>query len=397
MGRTLLRYVLAEQVLPFWVSLLVLTLVLFLGKIMRYTQLIFASGSGLTECGRLLLYSLPYFLAFTIPMATLLGVLLAFSRLAHDNEITAMRAAGISFYQMMPPVAVLACTAWLLTLALSLFVLPRGNSAFKRELVEMAQSRVQLGLRERVFNDQFRGLVFYIDRISTDGKRLQGVFISDERSPRARNTIVAREAVLVNAPDRGRLDLKLFQGNILRVGERMRSVQTVHFAQYDFHVDLEAVAFRGKSFHRNEKSLSMGELRQALAESESATAEHHELLLEWHRRFSLPFACVVLGFIAAPLGVRSGTGSRFSGVVFGLLLFLLYYIFLSAANALGENGTCSPALGLWLPNVVFGGIAAVLWVKTARESSLDGILGRCELATTAASRLRRGRKRREPP
>ena len=182
MRRTLLRYLLTEQMAPFFVSLLVLTLVLFLGKTMRYTQLLFASGSGFTDLGRLLLYSLPYFFAFTIPLATLLAVLLAFARLSYDNEITAMKAAGISFYQMMPSVAIVASCAWLVTLTLTLFVLPGGNSSFKRVLVEMAQSRAQLGLKERVFNNQFDGLVFFINRISPDGRRLHQVFISDDGS-----------------------------------------------------------------------------------------------------------------------------------------------------------------------------------------------------------------------
>ena len=150
MRRTLFRYLLLEQLVPLFVSLFVLTVVLFLGKSMRYTKLLFASGSGLADLGKLLFYSTPYFLAFTIPMATLLAVLLAFTRLAHDNEITAMKAAGISFYQMIPPVAIVTGCAWVISLGLSLFVLPSGNSALERVLLELAQSRIQLGLKERI-------------------------------------------------------------------------------------------------------------------------------------------------------------------------------------------------------------------------------------------------------
>ncbi|MFP3869867.1 MAG: LPS export ABC transporter permease LptF [Syntrophobacteria bacterium] len=392
MHRTLLRYVCAEQAVPFCVSLFVLTLVLFLGKSMRYTQLLFASGSGFADFGKLLLYSLPYFFTFTIPMATLLAVLLAFARLAHDNEITAMKAAGISFYQMIPPVALVAGSAWLFTLVVSCFVLPDGNSALKGALVEMARSRAELGLKERVFNDQFDGLVFFVNEISADGRELKEVFISDERSTKTKSTIIAEKGLFINEPDRNRLSLRLFQGTIIRVGDALRSSQSIRFEKYDFHVDLESIGFGGKKYHKDESHFSLTELRKALAEAEPSSEEHNELLLEWHRRLSLPFACLVLGFVAAPLGVQSGSVSRFSGVVLGLLLFLLYYIFFSAAKALGENGACPPAIGLWLPNVLLGVLAIVLWTKTARESPWKPVVLGQHLVKAAAARLKiRGR------
>jgi lipopolysaccharide export system permease protein len=80
-----------------------------------------------------------------------------------------------------------------------------------------------------------------------------------------------------------------------------------------------------------------------------------------------------LGFIAAPLSVQSGPGSRLSGVVLGLFLFFFYYLFVSAAKALGKEGVYPPAIGLWLPNVIFGALAIVLWVKTTRESPFKPI------------------------
>lgn len=393
MRRTLFRYLLAEQVVPFVLSLVVLTLVLFLGKSMRYTQLLFASGSGFSDFGKLLLYSLPYFLAFTIPMATLLAVLLAFARLANDNEITAIKSAGISLYQMIPPVAMVVGSAWLLTLFLSLFVLPNGNSALEQVLFEMAQSRAQLGLKERVFNDQFDDLVFFINRISPDGRHLHEVFISDERDPGNSNTIIAEDGLVINDPQRQRLIFRLSQGIIVRVDKDRQSAQTISFQNYDFHLDLMPRGLNAAG-NKDEDQLSFTELTQALAAAKPGTPEYFKLSIEWHRRLSLPFACVVLGFIAAPLSLQSGTITRLSGVVMGLVLFLLYYVMVSAAKALGENGLYPPVVGLWLPNALFGVLAVVLWVKTARERPFTPITGARQMATTVRARLRFRPRRR---
>lgn len=374
MRRILLRYFLIEQAVPFSVSLFVLTLVLFLGKTMRYTHLLFAAGSGLADLGKLLLYSLPYFFAFTIPMATLLAVLLSFSRLAHDNELTAMKAIGMSFYQTIPSVALVAGFAFLVTLGLSNFVLPSANSAFQRVVFELARSKGQLGLKERIFNDQFDGLVFFINRISPDGKHMREVFVSDERSLQTKSTIVAEEGFVIHDPGGKRVTFRLIRGKIFRVGDKLQSLQTIRFQNYDFNLDLESFALGSQEFHKREQHLGFTELRKALAATKVGSKEHNRLSYEWHRRLSLPFACVVLGFIAAPLSVQSRPGSRLSGVVLGLFLFLLYYLFVSAAKALGKEGAYLPAIGLWLPNVIFGVLAIILWVKTARESPFKPII-----------------------
>ena len=387
MRLTLFRYLLVELLVPFFVSLLVLTLVLLLAKTMQYMRLFFASGAVLVDFGKLLLYSLPYFLAFTMSMATLLSVLLAFARLSHDNEITAMKAAGISFYQMIPPVATLVGCAWLVSFGLTLFVLPGGQSALERHLLEMAQSRVQLGLKERVFNDQIDGLVFFINSISPDGTQLKEVFISDERSPETKSSIVADEGIVINDPSSKRLTLRLFRGNILRVRDDMRRAQTIHFQNYDFHVDLDSLTSGGETFRKGPSEMSLTELREAMATAEPGSKVKIKLSWEWHQRFSLPFACIVLGFVAAPLGVQTRTGSRFSGVVIGLFLFLLYYIFLSAAQAFRKDVAYPPAIGLWVPNVVFGILAITLWIKTAREQSFKPIALARRLAAQITSRL----------
>jgi lipopolysaccharide export system permease protein len=388
MRRTLLRYLLVEEAIPFFVSLFVLTLVLFLGKTMRYTKLLFITGSGLADFGKLLLYLMPYLLAFTIPMATLMAILLAFARLAHDNELTAMKAAGISFYQTVPPVALLAGFAWFATLALSNFVLPHANSAFQRTVLEMARSRGELVLKERIFNDQFAGLVFFINSISPDGKHLREVFISDRRSPETKSSIIAEEGFVVHSPDGNRMTLRLLRGRIFRVAAEMQSLQTIRFQHYDLNLNLDSFALGDKEFRKVERHLTFTELRQAMAAAIVGSMEYNRLSYEFHRRLSLPFACVVLGFLAAPLSVQSRTGSRLSGVVLGILLFLLYYVFVSGAKALGEGGSYPPAVGLWLPNVIFSMLAIVLWIKTARESPFKPIVLVQRLVQLVTSRIK---------
>jgi lipopolysaccharide export system permease protein len=386
MYRTLLRYVLVEQTIPFLASLLVLTLVLFSAKIMSHLHLIFTSGSSFTDLGKMLIYLTPYFFVYTLPMATLLGVLIAFARLSHDNEITAMKSAGIGFYQMILPVSLVAVSTWVMSLALTHFVLPGGNTAFKKVLLDMARSTAQLTLKERLFNDQIAGMVFLINRISPDGRHLYDIFISDERDPQKKSTIMAEEGFLLYNPGHEGYNLRLLRGTILTLADETRSAQTIKFEKYDFNVDLSSI-FGRKEFRKKERHLTFTELRQALASTKPRSIKHNKLLLEWYRRFSLPFACIVLAFVAAPLGVQAGTSSRLTGVVLGLFLFLFYYALVSTAKALGENGLFPPAVGMWLPNLLLGIVAVIMWVQTARESPFRPVLMVKQLAASVTSRF----------
>lgn len=388
MRRTLFRYLLAEQAIIFVVSVFVLTIVLFLGRSLRYTEYLFVGGSGLADFFKLLLCSLPYIFAFTVPMAALIAVLVTFSRLSLDNEITAMKAAGISFYQMIPPVAVLTICASLLTFCLMAFIMPRGNIGVQLAILEIVQSRVQLALKERVFNSQFDGLVFFINKISADGSRMQEIFITDERSPKMIRTIVAEEGLVLNQPEEKLIIFRLLRGTIIRVDETMSEVQTINFRSYDFRVDLGALGIGGEVFQKGARHLDIIELKNKLRSAKRGTRDYNYLLLEYHKRLSLPFACLVMGFLAAPLGVQARAASRFKGVVMGLVLFLLYYVSMSAGSALGEDGTLPPAISMWVPTVAFGILAIIMWVKTARESTLRVITLSRLLRDSVISRLR---------
>ena len=389
MQRIIFRYLLAEQTAPFLVSAMVITVVLFLGRSMRYTRLLVASPSALEDLGRLFLYSLPYFLAFAIPMATLLGILLAFTRLASDNEITALKTAGLSLYQLFPAVGMVAVSATLVALSLSLLALPRANNALRSLLVEMATSRMQLAFNERVFNDQFKGLTFFINRIAPDGTRFHEVFISDERDPRVRNTIIAEEGALLDSRGRRGLDIRLFRGMVIRVESEKRTAQTIRFQHYDFSLDL--VSPQVGMLRRVEAQLTLDESNQALGVAKPGSAEHFYLSKEWHKRLALPFACLALGLLAAPLSLQAGTASRLSGVVLGLFLFLLYYVLLTGAETLAEAGLCPVALAIWLSNALFAMLAAVLWTRTARERPF-ALLTFCR--QLVSSTLAHGRDRR---
>src|SRR4030065_2801112 len=102
MPQILYRYLLLEILPPFWVSLLGFTSIVFLGRMMKVTQMIVVKGVGLVEVLKTCVYLLPYLLVFTLPMAAIVGILLALTRLSADQEVVAMKTAGLGYTQPLP-------------------------------------------------------------------------------------------------------------------------------------------------------------------------------------------------------------------------------------------------------------------------------------------------------
>lgn len=367
-------YIIREMAPPFFLNLLVLTFLLLMTKILELMNLIVSQRVGLGSVILMLAYSMPYFLIFVIPMSGMLAVLLAFLRLSHDNEIIALKASGVSLYRLLPPVFIFCLVGSLATAYVSIYGLPWGALSFKRLAFEVARSHADIALKERTFIDSFKGVILYVNKIDSKDRTLSDVFVVDNQDSGMVSTIVARTGKLLSDPDKSVWLLRLHDGNIGQVSRESRSVHTLNFKTYDFALDLGRSMSAEPGGSKDEIEMSLGELRQSLEEAKEKDVQYFLTLLEYHKKFSIPFACFVLGLVAVPLGIQFRTAKRSSGVVLGLFFFLLYYVLLAAGWSLGETGSYPPVIGMWVPNAVLGAIGLYLLFMTAKEQPVKAIL-----------------------
>ena len=176
-------------------------------------------------------------------MAVLLGTLITFGRLSGDSEIIAFKASGVSLYQLFFPIAIFSISAYLLTALLVSYGLPWGTMGFKATLYKIAQTKADIEIKERVFNDIFDGLVVYVDKVPIQGKRMEGILIYDERDQGNINTIFAKEGFLSSNPTSQEVILRLFDGDIHRFDPKGNVYQKIKFDAYDLKLEL-AKAFK---------------------------------------------------------------------------------------------------------------------------------------------------------
>jgi lipopolysaccharide export system permease protein len=367
MKTTTHRYIFKETLPIFFIGLAIFTIILLMDKILKLIELIVNRGGSITNILMLFAFICPSFLILTIPTSVLLATLLTLGRLSGDSEITAFKASGMSLYQLFLPIAIFSFLAYLLTSFLVFYGLPWGNRGFKATLYMIAQSKADIEIKERVFNDAFNGLVVYVDKVPVQGRKMEGILIYDERDKGKSNTIFAKEGFLVSNPESQEVILRLCNGNIHRFEPRTNIFQRAQFGTYDLRLEL-AKAFVALEKKLKEHEMSIQEIRKKIAQMKAKGEDTTSQKVELHKRYAIPFACLVFGLIGVPLGIQPRRSGRSFGFIFSILILLIYYVSLIAFEILAVRRAIPAYLAGWMPNLLLGCLGTYLLIKAANES-----------------------------
>ena len=195
------RYIFKELIPPYVMNLLFFVFVFLMRQILEITNVVVNYQVSLSAFFLMLIYSMPYFFAYIIPMAVMMSVLLTFLRMSNDNEIVALKASGISIYHLLPPVLVFCFLNMLLTGYMAIFGIPWSEQAYRQTAMKVVQSNFNVGLKERQFNDSFDGVMFYVNKINLKDDSLRDVYIEDQRNEGLSTIIVSPQGRIFNGDD----------------------------------------------------------------------------------------------------------------------------------------------------------------------------------------------------
>jgi len=372
MGKILHRYIFREVVTPFLLGLGIFTFVLLIARILKLIEMVVNRGLPTIQILKLLGYLMPAFLEVTVPMAMLLAILIAFGRLSADSEMVAMRSSGLSIYQLASPIVLFVLLTTLLTASLSMYARPWGNRNLEHELWDIARTRASAGLKPQVFNDEFPSMVIYAEHIDSKDDHLFHVMISDERDPDQHNTVFANEGLMISDNKTQTVTLRLLNGTVYTSGDDGKGDYHTDFETYDVNLDLRETMSGMRAKEDEPKDMTLPELREAIARKQAEGQPYAGELVEFHRKFAIPFACVVFGLVGVPLGIGQARAVKSRGFAVSLCVIFVYYILLSTGQGLAEQGSISAWIGLWLPNLVFGLLGIFLVRRAGRERALFG-------------------------
>ena len=186
------RYLFLEMLPPFFINLAFFSFIFLMKQILDITDMIVNHKVGVVPVFLLLAYTMPYFLQYIIPMSTMMAVLMALLRMSSDNEIMALKAGGVSIYRLLTPVLIFSLSGTLITGYMTIFGVPSGAERFKTLLFDVATANLNVSLKERTFNDNFKQIMLYVNKIDPQSGELHNVLIEDSRKSGGNNTVVAR-------------------------------------------------------------------------------------------------------------------------------------------------------------------------------------------------------------
>ncbi|HME58223.1 MAG TPA: LPS export ABC transporter permease LptG [Terracidiphilus sp.] len=370
--RILTRYISGEILSHAVIGGVIFTFILFMKELPHILEMVVRNSSTFSSVVEIVLFMLPNFFMITIPMAVLVGVLLGLSRLAADSEIIAMRASGLGIGYFVRVASIVAVFGTLLCLFNSLYVAPRANRAIlamDKELAAQASYEIQ----PRVFDEDFHNYVLYVQdvRSGTGAANWRQVFMADTTDPTTPLITTAASATVANDSN-SELLMRLRDGahHETVVGQP----QQYNISTFDIS-DMPLAASQQNEGHLGRMdtaiyALSMSELR-----AHSYGPDSKKYLLEMHKRFAYPAACLVLMLVAVPLGVTSRRGGKSSAWVATLVLVVIYYSLSLIGVALGKQNWISAFLAVWMANFLFaaGGLF-LLWQMVSGGRVLNAIV-----------------------
>src|SRR5580693_8192104 len=328
-------------------GLAVFTFVFFVPQLVRLMDLVVRHSGGVFTVALIFLCSLTPVLAFTIPMAVLVGVLIGLGRLSADSEIVALHASGISLRRLLVPIGIVALGCSLGTLVLTFWLSPAAIRTLQRLEERLLLTQAPYAIQPRVFNEQVPHLILSGQDVEAAATRWRGVFFaSSAQASTATDVTIAQDAQVVANAGNNKFGWYLGSGSTHEYDPREpQHYNVTTFSQSEIPVEISSPVAGPKNAAILDSERSISEL---LAES---GPRWRDARVEFHRRIAFPAACLVFALLGVPIGVRPRRGGRAAGLILTLVLIGGYYFLFVTGAHMAQQGSIAPWAGIWAANV----------------------------------------------
>ncbi|RQD76657.1 LPS export ABC transporter permease LptF [Desulfonatronospira sp. MSAO_Bac3] len=345
------RQIIKEVGTIFLVTLASMLSLIVIGRMIDLKDIFVGQNIQILYVIKSFFYLGPSFLSMVIPIACMLSIFLCFLRMSSDRELTALQTSGISIRSLVLSPLLFSLGAMGFTLYVTLHLTSWGIDNFRETAVEMVREQTEVSMQPGVFHRMIPDMAIYVHNRDPGTSELKEVFISDDTVPEAPLTIVAPTGRMLSDKEEGMLYFILDDGRIYRQDQEEHSL--VSFGEYRLRLDLFSLLGDAGLRDKRPEEMSWGELQAYKDDAQADSRQYRLAVLEEHKRFSLPLACLILGLFAVPLGLTLQGLGRNWGLLLAMSCFLIYYSLFTAVYGLGEAGTLNPDLAMWMPNIFF--------------------------------------------
>lgn len=346
--KILSRYISKEFFGNLLLGLLIFTFVLLLDHLFELADLLLNKGVGLWLTLRLLFLLIPSSLSLTLPMSTLLAALLTFGRLSENNEITALRASGLSAWSYIKMPLAVSLVATLFLIPFNTIWAPHAHASFRQLYVQVLKRNPLVRIEEKTFVE-IGNYHLFVERKDRKTKEMRGLTIYK---------IAADGAPLRIFADRGTASVDAMQGitfllqdgriEEINAADPSRWVYT-NFKNYELVIPLQNSQ---SASERAMEEMDNHDLKIEMMHMKEKHVPFPILACQIQLRWALALTPLLFAALGIPLAIRVQRGGRSIGFGLSVLIMVLYYVLLMGGTGLGQRGMWPPPLAVWLGNSI---------------------------------------------
>ena len=426
----LIRYILRNHVIPFLFSVSILLFIFVLQYLVKMSDRLIGKGLSAWVIIQLITYSLAWIVALVVPMAVLIATLMAFGSMSQNNEIAILKATGVSLYKMMIPPLLGSIVVALFLVHFNNNIYPDANHAARLLLEDISRKKPTLSLVPGVFSQEIPNYSILAREIDQSNNQLEQITIYDYSNRPKINIVTASTGQIYFSANQKKLIMDLKNGEIHESDNtEQNSYRRLRFERHKIAMPAEQFTFEQSApgGQRYEREIGAPQLKVIVDSLEVIKADYmkeyyskinlltnskngntnltqtnfprqfvfiksqqkirydgnamfdvlnrlkynnnqiDQYWVEIHKKYSLPFACIVFVLIGAPLGTMVRRGGFGMAAGMSLIFFLIYWAFLIGGEKYADRGLLSPFLGIWSANILLGILGIFLMIKSARE------------------------------
>jgi lipopolysaccharide export system permease protein len=353
------KYIIREFAPQFFLGFMVFSFILLMEKIFYLTDLILTKGVSFINVVKIFLYITPSFLSFTFPMAFLMGTLLTFGRLQDDNEITALKAGGVSQLKIIKPLLIISILAAIFTIYFNQFIVPNSQKKFTYLYYDIAYQSPTLKFEENTFFN-IKDYKFYIRKIDNKKNTMKDILIYKMEEDANFPILITAKNGDIKQNDET-LMLNLYNGSMQQKDDKNTAKFTqMFFKKYSLDFDMKEAEGKLHDYAKSIMNLTGPEIKREIKNLKEHNIDTKIFDIQYHQRISLAIACFVFVFLGASLSISSNKHTKSIAFGLSLLVIVVYYIILTIGISLAEKNILQPFFALNLPNIVLGGLGLFL-------------------------------------
>ncbi|MEO0087223.1 MAG: LptF/LptG family permease [candidate division WOR-3 bacterium] len=394
------KQVIKEYLFPLIFSIIVLTFIMLMDRMFILADLLIKKGVKMSIVFEIALYSLPYVLAYILPVATLIAGLSTFGRLSQDNEIIALKVTGINITKIIKIPIFFIIFLSLFMVFFNNFLWPESEFRVRNLLLDLARKKPQIKIREGIFFEDFSPYVIYIGYLEEKTGKMKDILIFKKEGEITPIFIFAKEGILKEQEES-------YFTFILKNGEAHQLEKNERYRQIIFEIDTINIPYEDELVRRERSYRSIREMNiiqlfknikeinkeiknlkgkikdfkkeKINEEIKSARIKEEEtklkykirererFLLEFHKKTALGFANIFFLLFGIALGLVIKKGSIGISFILGLVYFAFYYVLLLLFEEMVLRGKILALFGIWLPTVINLPFAVYFLYKKIKE------------------------------